>query len=193
METQTLPAAPLRPRTLVVGTAFVTGSVVMFFAGLFAIYFSMRSDTKAWGSEWYPEGAIQLSPGSMNMATLTISVVTMAWAVYSVRNNDRIHAYLALALTAVMGIAMINQTAFYLNDIALPIDYSPTTTLLFTIVGAHVVMVVVGVLWLVVLLLRALGGQDSSQHIPLFSSAAVYWYAMVAIYSVIWIGIYIGK
>jgi heme/copper-type cytochrome/quinol oxidase subunit 3 len=92
-----------------------------------------------------------------------------------------------------MGIAMINQTVFYLNDIALPVDYSISTTLLFTIVGAHMVMVGVGVLWLGVLLLRALGGQDTSRHRDLVSAAALYWYASVAVYSVIWIGIYIGK
>ena len=193
MVNPTLPAPPARPRTLMVGVTLATGAVVMFFGGLFAVYFSMRADAMAWGSEWYPEGAIQLSPGGMNMATLTVATVSMAWATYSVARNDRIHTYLALALTAVMGIAMINQTVFYLNDIALPVDYSISTTLLFTIVGAHMVMVGVGVLWLGVLLLRALGGQDTSRHRDLVSAAALYWYASVAVYSVIWIGIYIGK
>ena len=188
-----IPAPPVRPSTLMVGTTLATGAVVMFFAGLFAVYFSMRADTMAWGSEWFPEGAIQLSPGGMNMATLVVATVTMAWAVRSVAGNDRIHAYLALALTAVMGIAMINQTVFYFNDIGLPIDYSTSTTLLFTIVGAHLVMVGIGVLWVGLLLLRALGGQDTSRHRDLVSAAALYWYATVAVYAVMWVGIYIGK
>jgi len=188
-----VPAPPVRPSTLMVGTTLATGAVVMFFAGLFAVYFSMRADTMAWGSEWFPEGAIQLSPGGMNMATLVVATVTMAWAVHSVAGNDRIHAYLALALTAVMGIAMINQTVFYFNDIGLPIDYSTSTTLLFTIVGAHLVMVGVGVLWVGLLLLRALGGQDTRRHRHLVSAAALYWYATVAVYAVMWVGIYIGK
>ena len=187
------PAPPVRPSTLMVGTTLATGAAVMFFAGLFAIYFSMRADTMAWGSEWFPEGAIQLSPGGMNMVTLSVATVTMAWAVRAVATNDRIHAYLALALTAVMGIAMINQTVFYFNDIGLPVDYSTSTTLLFTIVGAHLVMVGIGVLWLGLLLLRALGGQDTRRHRGLVSAAALYWYATVAVYTVIWIGIYIGK
>ena len=188
-----IPAPPVRPSTLMVGTTLATGAVVMFFAGLFAVYFSMRADTMAWGSEWFPEGAIQLSPGGMNMATLAVATVTMAWAVRSVAGNDRIHAYLALAVTAVMGIAMINQTVFYFNDIGLPIDYSTSTTLLFTIVGAHLVMVGIGVLWVGLLLLRALGGQDTSRHRDLVSAAALYWYATVAVYTVMWVGIYIAK
>ena len=193
MAAPVVPAPSVRPSTLMVGTALATGAVVMFFAGLFAVYFSMRADTMAWGSEWFPEGAVQLSPGGMNMATLVVATVTMAWAVHSVAGNDRIHAYLALALTAVMGIAMINQTVFYFNDIGLPIDYSTSTTLLFTIVGAHLVMVAIGVLWLGLLLLRAFGGQDTHRHRDLVSAAALYWYATVAVYAVMWVGIYIGK
>lgn len=189
-----LPPAPLnRPRTLVVGTAFITSAVLMFFGCLFAIYFSIRSDTMAWGMEWFPENAISLVPGGMNMATLTVSVATMAWAVYAVKNDDRVHAYLALILTALMGIAMINQTVFYYMDIALPIDHSEAALLLYVITGAHLVMVGVGVFWLGLLLLRAFGGQDTSRHRDLVSAASLYWYVMVFIYTFIWLFIYIGK
>jgi len=64
---------------------------------------------------------------------------------------------------------------------------------MFVIVGSHLVMVSIGVLWLGLLLLRALGGQDTSRHRDLVSAAALYWYAATAIYAVIWIGIYIAK
>ena len=189
----TVPAVPTRPRTLVVASAFGTGSVVMYFGCLFALYFSIRHDAMAWGTQWYPEGAIQLVPGGMNMSTMAMSAITMGWAVHAVLNDDRIHAMLAMALTAVLGIAMVNQTVFYFKDIGLPIDASEAATLLFTIVGSHMVMVAVGVLWLGLLLLRALGGQDTSRHRDLVSAAALYWYASVAVYSVIWVGIYIAK
>ncbi|HJL90033.1 MAG TPA: cytochrome c oxidase subunit 3 [Acidimicrobiales bacterium] len=187
------PAVPNRPRTLVIGSALATSGVLMFFGGLFALYFSRRADAMAWGTEWFPEGAIRLPPGGMNMATMALSAITMAWAVYSVINNDRIHSYLAMAITAVMGVAMLNQTVFYFNDIALPIDHSEATTFLFVIVGAHMAMVLVGVFWLGLLLLRALGGQDTSRNRDLVSAAALYWYAAVVVYMVIWLGIYIAK
>ena len=189
----TIPTAPTRPRTLVVASAFGTGSVIMYFGGLFALYFSTRADALAWGTQWYPEGAIQLVPGGMNMATMAMSAITMGWAVHSVLNDDRVHAMIAMALTAVLGIAMVNQTVFYFMDIGLPIDASEAATLLFTIVGSHLVMVAIGVLWLGMLLLRTLGGQDTSRHRDLVSAVALYWYAVVAVYSVIWIGIYIAK
>ena len=187
------PPLPSRPRTLVTGAVLGSIASVMFFAGLLAIYFSMRADAIAWGSEWFPEGAIQLVPGGMNMATMSLSVITMAWAVRSVSLNDRIHTYLALGLTALLGVAMINQTVFYLNDIGLPVDYSKASTLLFTIVGAHMIMVAIGVIWSLLLLVRAFGGQDTRRHQDLASALSIYWYAGVVIYSIIWIGIYIAK
>ena len=189
----TVPTAPTRPRTLVVASAFGTGAVLMYFGGLFALYFSVRADALAWGSQWYPEGAIQLVPGGMNMATMAMSAITMAWAVQAVLNDDRVHAMIAMALTAVLGIAMVNQTVFYFMDIGLPIDASEAATMLYVIVGSHLVMVAVGVLWLGLLLLRTLGGQDTNRHRDLVSAAALYWYAAVAVYSVIWVGIYIAK
>ncbi len=189
-----LPAAPpSRPRTLLVASAFGTGGVLMFFGTLFAIYASVRDDALAWGVEWFPEGAIQLVPGGMNMATMALSAITMAWAVHAVIADDRIHAYLGMGLTAVLGIAMINQTVFYFNDIGLPIDHSQSATLLFVIVGAHLAMVGIGVLWLGLLLLRAFGGQDTGRHRDLVAAAAIYWYAAVAVYTVIWLSIYIAK
>ena len=187
------PASPTRPRTLVIGSALGTGAVLMFFGALFGLYFSRRADTMAWGSEWFPEGAIQLVPGSMNMATMALSTVTMAWAVYAVINDDRIHSYLAMFLTAVMGIAMINQTVFYFNDIGLPIDHNVATTLLYVIVGAHMVMTGIAVLWMGLVLLRAFGGQATGRHQDLVISVSIFWYVVVAVYSVIWLFIYVAK
>ena len=67
------PPAESRPRTLVTGAVLGSITCVMFFAGLFAIYFSMRADANAWGSEWFPEGAIQLVPGGMDLSLIHIS------------------------------------------------------------------------------------------------------------------------
>ena len=54
MSNTALPPSESRPRTLVTGAVLGSITSVMFFAGLFAIYFSMRADANAWGSEWFP-------------------------------------------------------------------------------------------------------------------------------------------
>ena len=50
------------------------------------------------------------------MLTMALSVVTMQWAVYAIARDDRPHAYLALGLTGLFGVAVINQTVFLYNQ-----------------------------------------------------------------------------
>src|SRR5262245_8065289 len=107
------PAAPLpRPRTLFVGTAFATAAVLMYFAGLFGVYLQQPSASLAEGNAWLPKGTIPLPPGSMMMVTMVMSAVTMQWAVYAIARDDRMRSYLALGLTALFGVAVINQTVY---------------------------------------------------------------------------------
>ncbi len=189
-----LPVAPAtRPRTLLIGSGLATGAMLMLFAGLFGVYFSARDQAIGAGEQWFPEGAISLVPGGMMMTTLAMSVVTVQWAVYSVARNDRAHAVLALAVTAVFGAATVNQQVFYWKDIALPIDASRAALLLWVITGAFVAMLLAGMAFLAVMAIRAFGSSDTSRQSDGMVAAAIFWYALVLVYFVIWYGIYISK
>jgi heme/copper-type cytochrome/quinol oxidase subunit 3 len=196
------PAELPRPRTLLVGTAYATAATVMMFAGLFGVYFAERakvlegSPLAARGTAWIKTGTISLVPGGMMMATMTLSVVTMAWAVYSIRRDDRPRAYLALGVTALFGVSVINQTVFYYKSMGLTIvgeKASLQGLLIFTITGAHLVMVGVGVIFLGLMAFRALAGQYSSRQADGITAASIFWYATVAVYTVIYFGIYVAK
>src|SRR6476660_5109550 len=107
------PATPTRPRLTLLGTALAIGAIVMMFAGLIGIYLSYRTRAIAATGIWLPKGAvIPLTPANTGFFTLLLSVVTMRWAVYAVTENDRQHAYLALALTILFGVCFINMTSF---------------------------------------------------------------------------------
>src|SRR5919106_1387222 len=102
------PPPPPRPRVLLVGSALASGAAAMVLLALVAIYTRMRADVIAGGDTWLPEDAnVQLSPGNMGMVTLLMSGVTVAWAVYSLRTDDRAHAYLAFGLSILLGVAYI--------------------------------------------------------------------------------------
>jgi hypothetical protein len=58
------PAELPRPRTLFVGTAFATGAVLLFFAGLIALYVQQRSEVLASGEAWIPAGTISPVPAA---------------------------------------------------------------------------------------------------------------------------------
>lgn len=189
------PPAPerTRPRTLLVGTALGLLAVAMYFATIMGVYALVRQDTLAAGETWFAPGTVQVAPGVMMWFTTLLSVVTMQWAVYALARDIRNQAYLALLLTFMFGGAVINQTAFYLNDIGLGVADSVASSLLYTVVGSHLVLVVAAMVAVALTALRALAGQYSSQRTDGVVAASMVWYLMVATYSALWILIYVTK
>lgn len=196
MTAHVLPPAPpvQRPRVLVVGSALAAAASFMVFIGLFGVYLTARSDVVGAGSPWLPEGsALPLQQPNTMFITLIMSVITMQWAVSAIAKNDRVNAYLALGLTLMLGIATIVMTTYLWTLMELDVASGLQGVLVYTITGAHIVMLVLAMLFVALMALRALGGQFTARQHDGITAAAVYWYAMVAVYALIWISIYITK
>lgn len=196
MTAHVLPPAPpvQRPRVLVVGAAFAAAASFMVFIGLIGIYLAARVDVISAGAKWLPEGSkIPLQQPNTMFITLIMSVITMQWAVAAIAKNDRVNAYLALGLTLMLGIATIVMTTYLWTLMKLDIASGLQGVLIYTITGAHIVMLVLAMLFVALMALRALGGQFTARQHDGISAAALYWYAMVAVYALIWISIYVTK
>ena len=188
------PPEPHRPRVLFVGTAFAAAGVCMAFLGLIAMYITVRSEALAGGNTWLPEGAvIPLTPPNVAMATLLMSVVTLQWAIYAIGNRDRTNAYLALGITVLLGAAYANSTAYLYSQMGLVIADRAAGLLIYAISGAHLVLTIAALLYIGVVALRALGGEYTPRDHEGLSAAALFWYATVAVYAVIWYTIFITK
>ena len=112
-----LPAPEVsRPRTLLVGTMFGTAAAFMFFCGVVGIYVLERAAARDAGVEWFPAGVVELGPSGFIFWTFILSVFTVQWAVQAINADDRINAYVALALTGLFGAAIFNQLWFIIND-----------------------------------------------------------------------------
>ncbi len=182
------PAPPLRRRELLFATAFATAGVVMVFVTLLGAYLAARN---AAGDLWLEGSRIPLTQANMQMATMVMAAVTMQWAVYSISRDDRLHAYLALGVTLLLGLAFVNQTTFLVKQ-ANVVLAEPGGGLFYSLVGFHTAMVVVGLAYLVLMSFRTLAGQFSSRQPDGISAPAVYWYACVATYAALWI-VYVMK
>ncbi|CAB4634616.1 MAG: hypothetical protein F2597_08730 [Actinobacteria bacterium] len=196
MTAHVLPPAPAvqRPRVLVVGTAFAAAASFMVFIGLIGIYLAARADVIASGTAWLPKGvSIPLQQPNTMFITLIMSVFTMQWAVAAIAKNDRVNAYLAMGLTLMLGIATIVMTTYLWYLMKLDIASGIQGVLIYTITGAHIVMLVVAMIFVALMGLRALGGQFTARQHDGITAAAVFWYAMVAVYALIWISIYVTK
>lgn len=186
------PLAPVnlpRRRELLFGTAFATAGVAMVLVTLIGNYIAARD---AAGLEWLVENNIPLTQPNMMLLTLGMSLVTMHWAVWSVNQDDRYHTYLALGVTLLLGIAFVNQTTFLFNQAEVTMT-QPEGPLFYAVTGGHLAMTLGGLFFLLLMGLRTLGGQFSSRHPDGISAAALYWYACVGLYAVLWFAVYVQK
>jgi heme/copper-type cytochrome/quinol oxidase subunit 3 len=185
---------PARPRVLLIGSALASGGAAMVVLTLIAVYASLRDARVSAGKAWLPEGAnLQLPPGGMAMVTLALSLLTMAWIVQALRNDDRTNALVAFGVTLLLGAAYINMVAFGWQQLGLGIRDSTQALLIYTITGLHVAMTGVGMLFIAVMAFRAVGGQLTGRAAEGVMAALLYWYVTVGVYAVVWYTITITK
>jgi len=194
--THALPPAPpvQRPRVLMVGTAFASAATVMMFAGLLAVYLSRRAELIGAGDAWLPDDvSLPLQQPNVMLFTMLSSAITVQWAVYAVARNDRVNTYLALGLTFVFGIAFINMQSYLYTLMEFDITANQQAVLVYVISGAHIIMLVAAMIFVALMAFRALAGQESRRQHDGVSAAALFWHAMVVVYAVIWLAVYVTK
>jgi heme/copper-type cytochrome/quinol oxidase subunit 3 len=180
-----------RPRVLFVGTLLGSASMVMAYAGIIGVYVALRAGAEG---SWLPETVtIPLSPPNMAAVTLLMSVVTIHWAHYAIRNDDRPNAYVALGLTLILGLAFVNSAIYLFTQMGAAIAGSAVELLLFVVGGFHIATVIVGMVFVALMAFRTLGGQYSGRDSEGLAAAAVYWDAAVAVYLVSWYAVYVTK
>src|SRR3984957_14033398 len=76
-----------RPNLVSVGTIIWLSSELMFFAALFAMYFTIRSVDKGMGQAW-PKAHLDLQLASINTTVLLLSSVTCQMGVFAVERHQ---------------------------------------------------------------------------------------------------------
>jgi heme/copper-type cytochrome/quinol oxidase subunit 3 len=186
----TLSAPPLpRRRQLLFGTTFVSVGVAMFELALIGMYLAERSSHR---NVWLSENTIPLTQPNMQLGTLVLGSIFVQWAVWAIARNERGQAYLGLGLTLLMGAAFLNQTTFLWKTIGLRMA-QPEGPTFYAVTGAHFAIVAAAMIFVALMTIRALGGQFSSRLPDGLSAAALFWHVSVALYSVLWLAVYIMK
>jgi cytochrome c oxidase subunit 3 len=188
------PPEASRPRLVLVATAFAAGAAAMAILALIGVYLAQRADVLARNQLWLPEEAtIPLTAPNMAALTLIMSVVTVQWAVYSIGNNDRVNANVAMGLTLLFGFAYLNSAGYLYTQMGLGIRDSVAGLLVYAISGAHIAMTIGAMIYVLIMVFRTLAGQYSSRDREGVAAAALFWDVTVALYLVIWYAVYITK
>ncbi len=195
------------------GMILFIASEVMFFVAWFWMFFEMalfpearttsgiEEVRQAWAT-WPPKG-VELVPAFhlplVNTLTLLLSGTTVTWAHHALQQGDRKGAKLALILTVALGALftaiqvyeyqhILHENLFYGEEAANSGLYGST---FFMATGFHGFHVLVGTIFLVVCLLRLMGGAFTPQKHFGFEAAAWYWHFVDVVWLFLFAFIYV--
>jgi cytochrome c oxidase subunit III len=175
---------------VILGMILFITSEVMFFAGLFAAYFSVRANATLWppinpetGEQFHLAILPLVGPATV---MLILSSFTCQFAVWAIRRGDRTAFLRNIGVTFVIGVVfLIMQVIDYVLLAQEGITLSAGTfgTTYFTLTGFHGAHVFAGVIMLGVVLYRGMAGQFSAKHHDAVEATSLYWHFV----DVVWI------
>jgi len=190
-----LPAgpAPAPRRQLLVGTALACAAGATLYGGMLALYLRFRQRTLGQPEGvWRPEANIVPEVATNNMLISFVAIFVFAqWAVYAARRDHRAYTGLALGLTALIALAVINAQAFVYDRMAVALRESTFGTFFYVLTGTFLVLMVAGVVFTLVTAFRYLGGRTHDREI--LAAHALYWYFVGVVFAALWFVVYVTK
>jgi len=199
--TETPPRSPAsRPNLVSVGTIVWLSSELMFFAALFAMYFTIRSVDKGQRLPW-PGAHLNLTLGSINTTVLLLSSVTCQLGVFAVErgqikrtgsiwNMSRWGLREWYVLSFLMGLYFVlGQGYEYLSLIrdGLTLSSSGYGSVFFIPTGFHGLHVTGGLIAFLFLLGRTYAARTFTQEQQTSAIVVSYYWHFV---DVVWIGLF---
>ena len=200
--TAALPAAPAPAprRQVLVATAVASSAALVLMGGMLSLWLKFRaaapvresSDGLYMIKDWLP-AAIKIPEVAANtMLSGFAFVVLMAqWAVYAAKRRDSLHRSLALIVTFLVGLAIVNaQVAVWLK-MEIGVADGAYQSMFFAVTGTMLALVVSGLVFTVVAFFRSAGGRADDQQVV--SAHAMYWYFLTAAFVAMWFVVYVQK
>jgi heme/copper-type cytochrome/quinol oxidase subunit 3 len=178
-----------RPRNLTtVGVLVAVVGSLMGFLALLAAYVNVSHFNKPWP----PRGVrIQNYPGTMLTLTMLMALVTMEWAVYATRREQRGQSVSALLLTIGLGLAFLNLLWYFGRRIGFGPGESAFAVMFFALLVAAGSVAAIGVALLIGAFGRVLGRQYNGVDVDGLRATAWFWdFAVVAwviVYATLWL------
>ncbi|MYZ48549.1 cytochrome c oxidase subunit 3 [Propylenella binzhouense] len=185
------------------GMLLFIASEVMFFVAWFWAFYDASLFTgeaiqfgrmEATGGQWPPAGLEVLDPWHLpllNTLLLLTSGTTITWAHHALLHNDRQGLKYGLALTIVLGMIFTGVQAYEYMHAPFAFSGNIYGATFFMATGFHGFHVIVGTIFLIVCLIRALRGSFTpTQHFG-FEAAAWYWHFVDVVWLFLFFSIYV--
>ena len=181
------PAHPSRPPLLNVGVMVWLGSELMFFAGLFAAFFTVRAQDTI-GGVWPPHGIhLDVLQSGIFTGVLVASSFTMQRALWSEeRRRNREQARRWVVITFIMGSLFLANQGYEWFHVDFRISFNAFTSLFFLMTGLHGLHVFVGLVAMAAFYGRLLGPEGDPGEQSVFQVVTYYWHFV----DVVWVFLY---
>jgi cytochrome c oxidase subunit 3 len=168
--------------TLSVGVVVWLASELMFFAGLFAAWFTLRSVNDVW-----PPEDVELETARTAAATvvLVLSSGTMHLAVEAARHDDRRRAIRWLAATALLGLVFLSNQAWEYAEAPFQIDDHAYGSIFYLMTGFHGLHVLGGLI-LMGAVAAAVAGRSRAPVRSTVEVCGYYWHFV----DVVWVAMF---
>jgi cytochrome c oxidase subunit 3 len=173
-----------RPNMVSVGTIVWLSSELMFFAALFAMYFTVRSVSDQWPA---PGVVLDLKTAAPFTVVLVLSSVTCQLGVFAAERGDVIGLRKWFLFTFFMGAVFIGGQSFEYfvhNDFSLASHAYGSVYYITT--GFHGLHVLLGLVAFVFVLVRTTFGRFSPDQATSAIVVSYYWHFV----DVVWIGLF---
>ncbi len=178
------------------GMALFIASEVMFFVAWFWAFFDASLFPKAAiGGVWPPKGVEALDPWHLpfvNTLILLLSGTTVTWAHHALQEGDRQGLVQGLILTILLGLSFTSIQAYEYAHAAFHFKDGIYSSTFYMATGFHGLHVIIGTIFLIVCLFRALAGHFKPDHHFGFEAAAWYWHFVDVVWVFLFFCIYIG-
>ena len=195
------------------GMSWFIFSEVMFFAAFFGALYYARQFSVPWLADidnsllWpgYQPHWPTAGPGlqteftpmaawgipAINTLLLLSSGVTVTWAHWGLKKNNRSQLIIGLILTVALGITFLGLQAFEYGhayrELNLTLASGVYGCTFFMLTGFHGFHVTIGSIMLIVILLRSLKGHFKPDHHFAFEAVSWYWHFV----DVVWLGLFV--
>ncbi|HVL85957.1 MAG TPA: heme-copper oxidase subunit III [Pseudonocardia sp.] len=176
-----------RPNLVSIGTIVWLSSELMFFAGLFAIYFTARAQTEG---EWpIPPTELNVPYALVITIILVASSFTCQYGVFAAERGDVFGLRRWYLLTLAMGTAFVLGQAYEYYELVhdgTTLSSSAYGTVFYLTTGFHALHVTGGLVAFVYLLIRTRLAKFTPQQATAAIVVSYYWHFV----DVVWIGLF---
>jgi cytochrome c oxidase subunit 3 len=173
---------------------FVAWFWVFFDASLFANEAIQASRVEFTGGQWPPKGIEVLDPWHLplyNTIILLLSGTTLTWAHHALLHDDRKGMIQGLVVTVLLGMLFSYVQVYEYMHAPFGFRDSIYGATFFMATGFHGFHVFVGTVFLLVCLLRAIGGGFTAKQHFGFEAAAWYWHFVDVVWLFLFFSIYV--